>query len=141
MKFHQRGVDDFFFKFLRFLLHFCLISIEMAKKKTLNREQIRLLLHFQWLQGVYANDAARAINSAYGSKTLVTRTARNWHDRFEEEGMQLKDRSGRPRKVDHEAVVRAIQANPTMTTRMLGDDFDCSHTEIELILHEAGNFQ
>ena len=83
----------------------------MAKKKTLNREQIRLLLHFQWLQGVNANDAARAINSAYGSKTLVTRTARNWHDRFEEEGMQLKDkdRSGRSRKVDHEAVVRAIQ--------------------------------
>lgn len=114
----------------------------MTRNKILDRQQIRLLLHFQWIQGVDANDAARAINNAYGSKTLVTKTARNWYKTFGEEGMRLKDkdRSGRPREVDREAVIRAIEANPTMTTRMLGEDFDCSHTEIELILKEAGKF-
>jgi hypothetical protein len=41
----------------------------MSKKKerTLSREQIRLLIHFQWLQSISAGDATRSINSAYGS--------------------------------------------------------------------------
>ena len=56
--------------------------------------------------------------------------------------MQLKDkaRSGRPREIDREVVVRAIEANPTMTTRMLADDFGCHHSTIEEVLHEAGMF-
>lgn len=56
--------------------------------------------------------------------------------------MQLKDkaRSGRPREVDREAVLRAIEANPTLTTRMLAVDFDRVHGTIEKILHEVGKF-
>ena len=112
----------------------------MAKKeKALTREQIRLLLHFQWLQGIDYSDAAKNINSAYGPKTTNRPTAYTWYKTFEEEGMRLKDkdRSGRPREVDPEAVLHAIEANPTSPTRMLADDFECSHTEIELILREA----
>ena len=112
----------------------------MAKeKKALDRQQIRLLLHFQWLQNIEPNDAARAINSAYGAKTLTTRTARNWYKTFGEEGMRLEDkaRAGRPLEVDREAVIRAIEVNPTMTTRMLANEFDCHHSTIEEILHEA----
>jgi len=109
-------------------------------KKTLNREQIRLLIHFQWLQQISIGDAWRAINNAYGKKTVGRQTVNDWYKTFGEEGMRLQDkaRSGRPREVDREAVLRAIEANPTSTTRMLADDFECSHTEIELILHEAG---
>uniref|UniRef100_A0A914ELT1 Transposase n=1 Tax=Acrobeloides nanus TaxID=290746 RepID=A0A914ELT1_9BILA len=44
-----------------------------------------------------------------------------------------KKRSGRPRKVDRVAV----EAHPSMTTRMLAEDFECSNTEIVKILHDA----
>ena len=110
------------------------------KEKTLKREQIRLLLHYEWLQGTSANDAAVKINEAYGLNTVGRRTAYEWYDRFREEGMQLKDKkhTGRPRTIDREAVLSQIRVNPTMTTRMLADDFDCHHSTIEEILHEAG---
>lgn len=54
--------------------------------------------------------------------------------------MEIKDkmRSGRPREIDREAVVNAAEDHPSMTTRMLAEDFDCHHSEIEEILHEAG---
>jgi histone-lysine N-methyltransferase SETMAR len=110
------------------------------KEKTLKREQIRLLLHYEWLQGTAATDAAKNINGAYGTDTVGRRTAYDWYKRFQEEGMQLKDRehTGRPRTIDREAVLNQIRATPTMTTRMLADDFNCHHSTIEDILHEAG---
>uniref|UniRef100_A0A914EJM2 Transposase n=1 Tax=Acrobeloides nanus TaxID=290746 RepID=A0A914EJM2_9BILA len=49
-----------------------------------------------------------------------------------------KKRSGRPREVDRAAVVNAAEAHPSMTTRMLAEDFDCHHAEIARILHAAG---
>jgi histone-lysine N-methyltransferase SETMAR len=111
-----------------------------GKDKILTREQIRLLLHFQWLQDISAGDARRAINNAYGSKTVGSSTVYEWYERFRNEGMQLKDKehTGRPREIDREAVIRAIQASPTMTTRMLADDFECDQRSIVNILHEAG---
>jgi hypothetical protein len=107
---------------------------------TLTREQIRLLLHFQWLQGVSYTDAAKKIRDLYG-ETTSRKTAYNWYRKFDEEDMELKDkqRSGRPREIDREAVIRAIEANPTMTTRMLGNDFECDQKFIVGTLHEAGN--
>jgi transposase len=112
------------------------------KEKTLKREQIRLLLHFQWLQGITAGDARRAINNAYGSNTVGSSTVYDWYARFGKDGMQLKDKehTGRPQRIDREEVIRAIEADPTKTSRMLAGDFDCSHTAIEKILHEAGKF-
>jgi transposase len=113
---------------------------QKEKEKSLKREQIRLLLHYEWLQKTPADDAAKKINDAYGSNTVGRSTAYNWYARFGKEGMQLKDKdhTGRPQEIDREAVVSAIEENPTMTTRMLADDFDCSHAAIEKILHEAG---
>jgi histone-lysine N-methyltransferase SETMAR len=106
----------------------------------LKREEIRLLLHFQWIQGLTAADAARAINKAYGSKTVTKQTAYNWYAKFGEVGRNLKDkpRSGRPQEVDRDAVLSAIEENPTLTTRMLAEDFVCHHSTIEGILHGAG---
>ena len=45
-----------------------------------------------------------------------------------------KKRSGRLREVDRDAVVNTVEDHPSMTTRMLSDDFGCSHTKIEKIL-------
>ena len=109
-------------------------------KKMLARDQIHLLFHFQWLQNVSADDAAKKINELYGSKTTSRATAYRWYERFRTEGMQLKDkdRSGRPRKVDHKAIIRHIKANPTLTTRMVVGDFNCSHLLVSLVLRRNG---
>ena len=45
-----------------------------------------------------------------------------------------KKRSGRPREVDLVAVANAVEIHPSMTTRLLAEDFECSHTEIVKIL-------
>lgn len=67
-------------------------------------------MHFQWLQKIYYKDAAQKINDLYGANTTHRTMAYKWYQRFEQEGMQLKDekRSGRPREVDQGAVIRAI---------------------------------
>ena len=49
----------------------------------------------------------------------------------------LKTKKG-PDALDQVAVVNAVEAHPWMTTRMLAEDFECSHTEIVKILHDAG---
>lgn len=106
----------------------------------LENEQIRLLLHFQKGLDLNASEAARNICKVYGEETCTPRTAQRWYKVFRDEGNRLTDnpRSGRPREVNRHAVIEAIEESPSMTTRMLGEDFGCSHTEIENILHEAG---
>jgi transposase len=73
-------------------------------------------------------------------RRLVEPTAYDWYKRFENEGMQLKDReyTGRPQKIDRKAVVRYIKANPTSTTRMIAEDFNCQHSTIVRILRREG---
>ena len=67
------------------------------------------------------------------------RKAQRWFKTFRE-GDRLTDlpRSGRPREVNRQAVINKIEEQPSMTTRMLADEFDCHHSTIEEILHEAG---
>lgn len=105
----------------------------------LSQEQIRLLLHFQFKLGFKATEAAKQICDVYGD-VCKPRKAQEWFKTFREEGDRLTDkpRSGRPREVDRHAVLDAIEENPSMTTRMLAEDFECSKTTIEEILREAG---
>lgn len=106
----------------------------------LDWEQIRLLLLFQYKLGNNATEAAKQVCKAFGDKIVSTRTAQEWYAKFRKGQTDLGDkpRSGRPQEVDRQAVVNAIEEEPSMTTRMLADDFDCHHSTIEEILHKAG---
>jgi transposase len=108
----------------------------------LSKEDIRLLLQFQFKLRPYmsASEAARNVCKAYGDGIVGESTARRWFKKFKDGGESLtdKERSGRPRKIDRQSVIEAIEDNPSMTTRMLADEFDCRHSTIEDILHEAG---
>jgi transposase len=109
----------------------------------LEKEQIRLLLLFQYnLGNNNATEAARQICKAFGDGTVSDRSARDWYTKFREGDTDLTDkpRSGRPREVDRQAVVNAIEENPSMTSRMLAEDFECDHATILNILHEAGRY-
>ena len=106
----------------------------------LSKEQIRLLLKHEKLLGTPAREAARRINTAWGAETVSEATAVRWFAKFNdgEESFEDQPRAGRPREVDREAVLTAIEESPSLTTRMLADDFGCVHGTIENILHEAG---
>lgn len=106
----------------------------------LTREEKRLLLHFQWKLGMNASESARKICEAYGDKTIGESTAREWFAKFRagEESIEDKPRSGHPQEVDRQAVLEAIEETPSLTTRMLAEDFDCDQKTIVNMLHELG---
>ncbi|KAI1708099.1 histone-lysine N-methyltransferase SETMAR [Ditylenchus destructor] len=87
-----------------------------------NRSVIRELLKFEFELGHSAKQAMDNINRAKGAGTVAYSTAKEWS----------------PREVDREAVVNAVEEHPSMTTRMLAEDFECSHMQINRILHDAG---
>uniref|UniRef100_A0A914CEG1 Mos1 transposase HTH domain-containing protein n=1 Tax=Acrobeloides nanus TaxID=290746 RepID=A0A914CEG1_9BILA len=76
------------------------------------------------------------INRAKGNGTVSKAIAYLWYSKFRSNKMDIegKKRSGRPREVDRVAVVNAVEAHSSMTTRMLAEDFECSHAEIVKVL-------
>ena len=105
-----------------------------------NRGIIRELLKFEFELGHSYKEAMDNINRAKGPGTVKKTTAYEWFSKFKNNQMDIADkkRSGRPREVDRAAVVNAAEAHPSMTTRMLAEDFDSHHSEIARILHDAG---
>lgn len=106
----------------------------------LTREQKRLLILHEYKLGSSAADTFRRINEVWGDGT-VGRTA--VFDRFNEfkagnENLAHRQGAGRPREVDRQAVLNAIEASPSLTTRMLAEDFDCAQSTIVEILKELG---
>jgi len=80
------------------------------------------------------------INRAWGERTVGKSTVYEWFQKFCEGEESLEDRTrlGRPIEVDRQAVLDTIEEHPSLTTRMLAEDFGCGHTIIENILHELG---
>ena len=106
----------------------------------LSKEQVRLLLKYEYLSELNAAQAAQRINDACGEGTVGESTARRWFAKFREgeESFEDKPRSGRPKEVDRQEVLEAIEETPSLTTRMLADDFDYDQKTIVNILHELG---
>lgn len=107
---------------------------------SLSTEQIRLLIKHEWLLGSNGLTATQRINKAWGDGTVTKSTAYRWIEKFEagQEDFADDPRSGRPRDVNCHAIIETIQENPSMTTRMLAEDFGCSHVWVAEILKEAG---
>ena len=98
-----------------------------------NLGDIRKLFKYEFELGHNAKEAVTNINRAKGAGTVAYSTAKRWFSKFCSGNVETDDkkRSGRPREVDRDAVVNTVEDHPSMTTRMLADEFNCSHTEIE----------
>ena len=105
------------------------------------REQIRFL-HFHWMKGIPYAKAAKVINKVYGPRMVGRTTAYEWYGRFEEDGLAIKDRArtGRPREMNYGAIIQAVRDNPTLTTRILAEEFHCRHSTVAGVLHDEGKF-
>ena len=108
----------------------------------LTREQKRLLMlhEYKLSEKPNAAETARRINKAWGESTVGESTVRTRFAEFKNGNEDLAHQQGavRPKEIDRQAVLEAIEETPSSTTRMLADDFECSHTAIENILHELG---
>lgn len=105
-----------------------------------SKDQVRQRMFHEFQLGHNAATACRNICAAMGDKAVAESTVRKWFSRFREGDTNLRDkpRAGAPSSIDDEAVLAAIHENPNFTTRMLADEFQCTHTTIENILHKNG---
>jgi len=105
-----------------------------------SREVIRNLLLYEFQLNHDAETACNNINCAKGPKTVSIRTVYYWYAKFRADNTDLNDqpRSGRPREIDREAVIEAIEEDPTLTTEDLAGDFECTQMAIWKILKAAG---
>jgi histone-lysine N-methyltransferase SETMAR len=108
----------------------------------LTREEKRLLMlhEFKLSSKPNASETARRINKAWGEGAVGERTVQ---ERFKEfkagnESLTHAQGAGRPREVDRQAVLNSIEAAPSLTTRMLAEEFECAQSTIVEILKELG---
>uniref|UniRef100_A0A914CX78 Mos1 transposase HTH domain-containing protein n=1 Tax=Acrobeloides nanus TaxID=290746 RepID=A0A914CX78_9BILA len=104
-----------------------------------NLGDIRKLLKYEFELDHNTKEAVTNINRAKRAGTVAYSTAKRWFSKFRSGNLKTDDkkRSGRPREVDRDTVVNTVEDHPSITTRMLADEFNCNHTEIEKILKEA----
>jgi transposase len=107
---------------------------------SLSKEVLRNLLLYEFELNRDAKTAASNINRAKRRQVVTARTAQRWFAKFRTGETDLKDqpRSGRPREIDREAVIEAIDLDPTLTVRDLANEFECGVARIHEILKKAG---
>ncbi|XP_065645695.1 histone-lysine N-methyltransferase SETMAR-like [Hydra vulgaris] len=106
----------------------------------LSRKEKRLLLNFQFKLNLNASEAARNICEAYGDGTMPICTAQYWFKIFREEEDRLTDmpRSGGRNEINRQAAINRVEEDPSMSCRLLANEFECHHSTIEDIFHKAG---
>lgn len=109
--------------------------------ETPSKEIIRNLILYEYRLDHEAQTAFDNITRAHGRQVVSRKTVFNWYGKFRDEGtgdLNDKPRSGRPREIDRQAVIEAIEEDPTLTVRDLANDFDCGVARIHEILKAAG---
>ena len=77
----------------------------------LNREQIRLLILYDFKSNLSANDCMQRLHMAFGNQCVSRATVFNWYREFKNERMSLNDdpRSGRPVTASGDEMVAAVR--------------------------------
>lgn len=106
----------------------------------LSREQVRLLLLYEFRLGHTAADATRNICDKMDQSIVSYHAARNWFQKFKDGDYNIEDAShpGRAPQVDVDRLKQLIEDDPRLTTLALGEELGCSHTAIENHLYELG---
>jgi [histone H3]-lysine36 N-dimethyltransferase SETMAR len=105
--------------------------------------EIRTLIHHEFSLGRKPRQAHQNIIQTKGPGVVSHVTVKRWYGKFRDGQMNIEDepKSGRPSKINEDAVLAAIEADPTLSARMLAADFHCSFMQITRILHKLGKEQ
>ncbi len=95
----------------------------MNRPYPLTKEQVRLLLLYEFPSKKKAANSIAVINTAFGPGTVSKSTAYDWHSRFQKVNESLEDqpRAGRLSEFDNSALQEALEANNRQTSRELAD--------------------
>ena len=102
--------------------------------------ETRVILRHYWKQNFTASAAARQICQVEGEGKVSNRTARKWFKQFSQGDTNLTDkkRSGRPKTINSEAILNAVEINPSTSTRRLTAELGIPKTSIVRHLHSLG---
>jgi [histone H3]-lysine36 N-dimethyltransferase SETMAR len=106
----------------------------------LSRDQLRVLLLYEFRLNHTATEAQRNICEAMGDSVISYHTAKNWFHRFSSGDYGLGDQphSGPATRVDVDRLRTLIEQNPRLSLHELGEELGCSHTTVARHLHELG---
>lgn len=101
---------------------------------------IRACMLYEFDRGHSPSEAAHNIQKTYGMGTTSYSSVRRWFCRFQKGNRSLDDeeREGRPQTIDDDELKAAVEQDPFLTSRELGEMFDCSHTAILKRLEAIG---
>jgi histone-lysine N-methyltransferase SETMAR len=82
-----------------------------------NKENIKCLLHKQFLKKEKAAQAVRNINTLFGHDVTNTRTAQRWFKSFREgrTSIEHKKGAGRPPTINYRALAQRLRRNPDLS--------------------------
>ena len=100
----------------------------------------RLFIFYEFSRGASSTETFENVQTVFGEACPTFRTVQHWFSKFSDGDLNIDDapRSGRPKEVDTGLIQRAIETNPTATTRELAEGIGCSHVTIENELHSLG---
>uniref|UniRef100_A0A1I8B7A0 HTH_48 domain-containing protein n=1 Tax=Meloidogyne hapla TaxID=6305 RepID=A0A1I8B7A0_MELHA len=87
------------------------------------KTQIRALIHHEYTLGRKPMETLKNIAQSKGPDAISRRAIYWWYAKFRngQENVEYQLRSGRPSTNDQDAVLKAIEADPTLSTRMLAE--------------------
>lgn len=105
-----------------------------------NNSKIRERLLHEFNLGHSVNVSRQNVCKSMGYDAIKATCAKKWFKNFREGKTSIDDkpRSGRPIAINKDTVLQSVTDNPTLTTRMLAMDNQCSHSQINKILKSGG---
>lgn len=104
------------------------------------RENIRILLAYEFKRRSNAAQAARSINEAFGNGTVGASTAREWFVRFKNGVFDIIDQphTGRPVEFNENHLETILRKDSRQTTRELAEQMSCHHSTVADHLEKMG---
>ena len=101
---------------------------------------LRPIVYYEFLQGHSARAAAENICAAFKSNVVHHFTVSRWYERFAAGDISFEDkqRCGRPKEVDDERLLNALETQPAATSRELAAMLGCVHSTVLDHLHNLG---
>ena len=107
----------------------------------MNRNEIHLILLYEFKLDHKAAEASRNINFAFGAGTVSERTAQECFQKFGSGDMSVEEKEGRgrPSKIDSFELKAVVELNPRTTLSELANEFNVDIATISRHLAAIGN--
>lgn len=102
--------------------------------------QIRIIILYHFRLNHDTPFTTQSIQSVFGVSSVSQRTVQRWFNRFRNGDFSLQDcpRIGRPSQLNQVDLMALVRSEPTLSSRALAAQFNCSHHTIIRVLQSQG---